>query len=141
MHLSNKRSPLGRQLLSKTSKRQAKEVQRLRRNPRAVRSQACRDDRRKESGDRRGKSKTKRGRRLRRPQWLVRSKQRREIKNGYLELLLFFLSPRCSCHFIPISFNSCSLSSVKVPFFLKTRYNLVFVQSFFFFRLLHLGHP
>ena len=51
MPVSDKRQPLGRQLLPKTARRQAKEIQRLRRNERAVRSQARRNDRRKESGD------------------------------------------------------------------------------------------
>ena len=61
MHLSDQRSPLGRQLLSAPAKRQAKEVQRLRRNARAMRSQARRNDRRKESGDRGRKEKGETG--------------------------------------------------------------------------------
>ena len=52
MYLSDQRSSLGRQLLSAPAKRQAEEVQRLRRNPRPMRSQARRNDHRKESGNR-----------------------------------------------------------------------------------------
>ena len=76
MYLSDQRSPLGRQLLSAPAKRQAKEVQRLRRNPRAVRNQTCRNNHPKESRDQGRESKTKRGRRLRRPQNLCQKWQR-----------------------------------------------------------------
>ena len=86
MPVSDKRSPLGRQLLSTTAERQAKEIQRLRRNERTMRNQTRRDDRKIKSGDRGGKSKIKRGRRLRRPQNLVCSKQRKgEVKIIYSE--------------------------------------------------------
>ena len=67
MRYHDKRSPLGRQLLSKTAKRQTQEIQRLRRIPRPMRNQTRRDDLRKESGDCRGKGKTKRERRLTAP--------------------------------------------------------------------------
>lgn len=79
MPVSDKRQPLGRQLLPTTAERQAKEIQRLRRNERAVRNQTRRDDRASQSRDRGRKSKIKRGRRVRRPQWLVRSKQRKTL--------------------------------------------------------------
>ena len=68
MPLSDQQSPLRGQLLSKTAERQAQEIQRLCQNARAMRNQARRDDRQKESGDCGRKSKTKRGHRLRRPQ-------------------------------------------------------------------------
>ena len=74
MPVSDKRQPLGRQLLPKTAEWQAQEIQRLRRNERAMRNQTRGDDRASQSGDRGRKSETKRGRRVRRPQWLVRSK-------------------------------------------------------------------
>ena len=76
MPVSDKRQPLGGQLLPKTARRQAKKIQRLRRNKGAVRNQTRRDDRASQSRDRGRESKTKRGRRLRRPQNLVCSKQR-----------------------------------------------------------------
>ena len=64
MPVSDQRQPMGRQLLPATSKRQAKEIQRLRRNERTVRNQTRRDDRTSQSRDRGRKSKTKRGRRI-----------------------------------------------------------------------------
>ena len=76
MPVSDKRQPVGRQLLPKTARRQAEEIQRLCRNKGAMRNQTRRDDRASQSGDRRRESKIKRGRRIRRPQILVCSKQR-----------------------------------------------------------------
>ena len=51
MPVSDQRQPLGRQFLPTTAERQAKEIQRLRRNERAVRNQTCRDDRASQSRD------------------------------------------------------------------------------------------
>ena len=65
MPVSDQRQPLGRQFLPKTADRQTKEIQRLRRNERAVRNQTRRDDRTSQSGDCGRESKTKRGRLVR----------------------------------------------------------------------------
>ena len=59
MPVSDKRPPLGRQLLPATAERQAQEIQRLRRNPRAVRNQTRQDDRESQSRDSGRESKTK----------------------------------------------------------------------------------
>ena len=53
----------------------------LRHYTRGMRGKACRADKNRESGNRGRKGKTKRGRRVRRPQWLVRSKQREGLFN------------------------------------------------------------
>ena len=60
MPVSDQRQPLGRQLLPKTAEWQAKEIQRLRRNKRAMRNQTRRDDRESQSRDCRRKGETNR---------------------------------------------------------------------------------
>ena len=89
MSVSDKRQPLGRQLLPKTARRQAEEIQRLRRNERAVRNQTRRNDRTSESGDRGRKSKTKRGRRVTAPSKLVCSKQRKSINHVWIVVMRY----------------------------------------------------
>ena len=65
MPVSDQWQPLWRQLLPTTAERQAKEIQRLRRNERAMRNQTRRNDRASQSGDCGRESNTKRGRLVR----------------------------------------------------------------------------
>ena len=59
MPVSDKRQPMGRQLLPAAPRRQAQEIQRLRRDKGAMRNQTRRDDYTSESRDRGRKSKSK----------------------------------------------------------------------------------
>ena len=52
MYLSSERKPVGREFLSKTARRQAKEIQRLRQDEREMREKARQDDSREKSGNR-----------------------------------------------------------------------------------------
>ena len=67
MPVSDQRQPVGGQFLPTPARWQAKEIQRLRRNERAMRNQTRRDDRASKSGDCRREGKTKRGRRVTTP--------------------------------------------------------------------------
>ena len=61
MYLSSERNPVGREFLSEIAWRKAKEIQRLRQDEREMREKARQDDSRKESGNRKTKTSTKKG--------------------------------------------------------------------------------
>ena len=61
MRVSNQRSPMGRKLLPKTSRRQPKEIQCVRKDTRRMRSGACQDDRTEEKGNRKAQEKGENG--------------------------------------------------------------------------------
>ena len=77
MPVSDKRQPLGRQLLPKIAEWQAQEIQRLRRDSRTMRNQTRRDDRKSQSRDCGRENKTKRGRLVRAAlkNWLAVNKE------------------------------------------------------------------
>ena len=86
MRVSDQRSPMGRKLLPKTSRRQPKEIQCVRQDTRRMRSGACQDDRTEEKGNLRTQEKSKNGITHRgatvcmvAPQKLRRRKQRKGI--------------------------------------------------------------
>ena len=74
---------MGRKLLPKTSRRQPKEIQRIRQDTKRMRKGACQDDRAKEKGNSRPQEKGETGISAQRadqavsPQKLHRSKQRK----------------------------------------------------------------
>ena len=55
LSVSSQRKSLGRKLLSENAERQTEEIQRLRQDKRRMRANACRNDSRKEGGDRKRK--------------------------------------------------------------------------------------
>ena len=61
MYLSSEREPMGREFLSETAWRKAKEIQRLRQDEREMREEARQDDSRKESRNRQDETSTKKG--------------------------------------------------------------------------------
>ena len=78
MYLSSERKPVGREFLSETAWRKAKEIQRLRQDEREMREETRQDDSRKESGNRKTKTSTKKGvTNTVTPQILHRCKQRK----------------------------------------------------------------
>ena len=78
MYLSSEREPVGREFLSETAWRKAKKIQRLREDEREMREETRQDDSRKESGNRKTKTSTKKGvTNTVAPQILTCSKQRK----------------------------------------------------------------
>ena len=61
MYLSSEREPVGREFLSETAWRKAKEIQRLRQDEREMREKTRQDDSRKESGNRKDETSIKKG--------------------------------------------------------------------------------
>ena len=61
MYLSSERKPVGREFLSETAWRKAKEIQRLREDKGEVREETRENDSRKESGNRKTETSAKKG--------------------------------------------------------------------------------